>query len=121
MTVPMTMDAVVRTHRSTRPDTTAVVDPRDRATYRELDERSAELAARFVAAGVTKGSRVGLLMPNGVQWVTVAVALTRVGAVLVPLSTLLTGPELAAQLRGAAVRLLITVDEFRGRRRSTRP
>ena len=43
----------------------------------------------FVEAGVGKGTRVGLIMPNSVRWVRIALALTRVGAVLVPLSTLL--------------------------------
>ena len=55
-------------------------------------------------------------MPNGVQWVQIAVALTRIGAVLVPLSTLLQPPELVAQLRVASVQVLIAVEEFRGHR-----
>jgi len=38
----------------------------------------------------------------------------RIGAVLVPLSTLLSGRELSAQLRTASVQHLITVEEFRG-------
>ena len=49
-----------------------------------------------------------------VRWAQIALALTRIGAVLVPLSTLLTGPELIAQLRVASVRYLIAVAEFRG-------
>ena len=65
---------------------------------------------------MTKGSRVGLIMPNGVRWAQIAIALTRIGAVLVPLSTLLTGPELVAQLEVASVRYLISVQEFRGHR-----
>ena len=55
-------------------------------------------------------------MPNRVQWVQIAVALTRIGAVLVPLSTLLQPPELVAQLRAASVQVLIAVEEFRGHR-----
>src|SRR5258708_11117163 len=55
-------------------------------------------------------------MPNGAQWVQIAVALTRIGAVLVPLSTLLQPPELVAQLRVASVQVLIAVEEFRGHR-----
>ena len=74
------------------------------------------MAAAFVEAGVAKGTRVGLIMPNGVRWVQVAVALTRIGAVLVPLSTLLQPRELVAQLRVASVQVLISVAEFRGHR-----
>ncbi len=67
-------------------------------------------------AGVGKGTRVGLIMPNGVRWVQIAIALTRIGAVLVPLSTLLPARELLAQLRTASVQFLISVEEFRGHR-----
>ena len=74
------------------------------------------MAAVFVEAGVGKGTRVGLIMPNGVRWVQVAIALTRIGAVLVPLSTLLAAGELVAQLRTASVQFLVSVEEFRGHR-----
>jgi acyl-CoA synthetase (AMP-forming)/AMP-acid ligase II len=46
-------------------------------------------------------------------------ALTRIGAVLVPLSTLLAPRELVAQLRVASVQYLVAVEEFRGHRYST--
>ncbi|MCG7579750.1 class I adenylate-forming enzyme family protein [Mycolicibacterium sp. OfavD-34-C] len=111
-----TIDALLRdaAHRHATKD--AVVEPGTRLTYRELDIQTLELAAAFLDAGINKGCRVGLLMPNGVQWARIAFALTRVGAVLVPLSTLFTPPELSAALRTAAVQHLIAVDEFRGRR-----
>jgi acyl-CoA synthetase (AMP-forming)/AMP-acid ligase II len=80
-----------------------------------LDAASRALAARLVRDGVAKGDRVGLLMPNGIDWVSAALAVMRVGAVLVPLSTLLRPPELLAQLRLAAVSQLIAVRSYRGR------
>jgi acyl-CoA synthetase (AMP-forming)/AMP-acid ligase II len=93
-----------------------VIDPQTRVSYRELDSTTRELAAVFVDAGVVKGTRVGLIMPNCARWVQVAIALTRIGAVLVPLSTLLQAGELVAQLRTAAVQFLVSVEEFRGHR-----
>jgi acyl-CoA synthetase (AMP-forming)/AMP-acid ligase II len=93
-----------------------VIDPQTRISYRELDTTTRDLAAVFVEAGVGKGTRVGLIMPNCVRWVQVAIALTRIGAVLVPLSTLLRPGELAAQLQAAAVHFLVSVEEFRGHR-----
>ena len=68
-----------------------------------------------MSRGVAKGTRVGLLMPNGVDWAVIAISLMRMGAVLVPLSTLLRPPELEAQLRIAAVDHLVLEPEFRGR------
>lgn len=93
-----------------------VIDPDTRISYAELDASTASLGAGLLDAGIGKGTRVGLIMPNGAEWVRIALAVTRIGAVLVPLSTLLTTPELTEQLRVASVQHLIAVGEFRGRR-----
>jgi len=114
--MPDTIDALVRTRAADYRNKPIVIDPDTRITYGELDATTRELATAFVAAGVGKGTRVGLVMPNCVQWTQIAVALTRIGAVLVPLSTLLQAPELVAQLRVASVQYLVAVREFRGHR-----
>jgi acyl-CoA synthetase (AMP-forming)/AMP-acid ligase II len=111
-----TVDGLLRDAATRHPSREAVVDPEGRITYADLDIETRCLAATYAAAGVGKGTRVGLIMPNGVAWVCHALALTRIGAVLVPLSTLLTARELVAQLRVADVRYVVTVDEFRGHR-----
>jgi acyl-CoA synthetase (AMP-forming)/AMP-acid ligase II len=111
-----TIDRLVRSRAARHGDKPMVIDPEVRISYRELDRSTAELAAALVEAGVGKGTRVGLIMPNGARWVHVALAVTRIGAVLVPLSTLLRAGELAAQLRTASVQFLISVTEFRGHR-----
>ena len=97
-------------------DRRAVVTADEAVTYGELDDRSRAGAARLVASGVAKGDRVGLLAPNGIAWATTALAVLRIGAVLVPLSTLLRLPELLAQLTAASVTHLVTVPAFRDRR-----
>jgi acyl-CoA synthetase (AMP-forming)/AMP-acid ligase II len=111
-----TIDRLVRfraAHDGSKP---MVIDPASRISYRELESTTRDLAATFIEAGVGKGTRVGLIMPNSVRWVQVAIALTRIGAVLVPLSTLLPARELVAQLRTASVQFLVSVEEFRGHR-----
>ncbi|MDQ2649945.1 MAG: acyl--CoA ligase [Actinomycetota bacterium] len=112
----LTLGAVLRHWADQAPDERVIVQDDDAITFAALDERSRALAGRIVAAGVGKGARVGLLAPNGIEWVVLAAAVMRVGGVLVPLSTLLRPPELEAQLRGAAVSHLIAASEFRGRR-----
>ncbi|MEB3019618.1 class I adenylate-forming enzyme family protein [[Mycobacterium] crassicus] len=111
-----TIDALIRCRAATYADKPVVIDSDGRLSYAGLDTSSWELAAVLVQAGVGKGTRVGLIMPNSAAWVRTAIAVTRIGAVLVPLSTLLTPPELRAQLRAAAVQFLIGVEEFRGHR-----
>jgi acyl-CoA synthetase (AMP-forming)/AMP-acid ligase II len=111
-----TIDRLVRSRAEEHSDKPMVIDTDSRISYAELEETTRALAAAFIEAGVGKGIRVGLIMPNRVQWVQIAVALTRIGAVLVPLSTLLQPPELVAQLRAASVQVLLAVEEFRGHR-----
>jgi acyl-CoA synthetase (AMP-forming)/AMP-acid ligase II len=111
-----TIDQLVRSGAAHHGDKPMVIDPALRVNYRELESTTTDLAATLVEAGVNKGTRVGLIMPNSARWVQVAIALTRIGAVLVPLSTLLQAGELVAQLRAASVQFLVSVEEFRGHR-----
>ena len=110
-----TIPALLTLRRRTAPDRPALVTEDAAITYAELDDASADLAARLGGDGVAKGDRVALLAPNGIDWAVIAYAVLRVGAVLVPLSTLLRPPELLAQLTTASVSHLLTVPTFRGR------
>jgi len=110
-----TLPALLRARAEQLGDEAALVHDDEALSWAGLDARSRELARRLVAAGVGKRSRVGVLLPNGIEWAVVACAILRVGGVLVPLSTLLRPPELEAQLRGASVSQLILARTHRGR------
>jgi len=110
-----TLPALLAQNSVLQGDKPAVVADGRSITYAELDRTSGRLAARLVAAGIGKSARVGVLMPNGTEWVLSAAAAGRVGACLVPLSTLLRPPGLLAQLRTAAVTHLIAAPGFGGR------
>ena len=53
-----------------------------------------------------KGSRVGLFFANGIEWIIWWLAVSRIGALAVPLSTLYTPAELAKVVRLADIGLL---------------
>jgi len=110
-----TIPQLIAQRRREDADVQAVVSDDRVITYAELDVDSRAIAARLVAAGATKAARVGLMMPNGIGWATVALAVMRTGATLVPLSTLLRPPELLAQIGTAAVTELFMVPSFRDR------
>jgi len=112
----LTVPALIERWSAERPERQFIVADDATLTYRELDHATGAAAARLASAGVVKGTRVGVLMPNGAGWAVAALALARLGAVIVPLSTLLRPPELERQLRVAAVERLLVVEEFRGRR-----
>lgn len=111
-----TVGEVLRRNAAEHGAEAAVVTAVAEITHAELDDRSRAVAADLVAVGAGKGSRVGLLAPNGIDWVVVAMAATRIGATLVPLSTLARPPELAALLRTADVTHLVAAEAFKGRR-----
>lgn len=110
-----TVPELVRHWGGEQPDKPFVVTDDDTLTYGELAARSAALAGHFAGLGVGKGTRVGVLMPNGTAWPVVACGAARSGATVVPLSTFLRPPELAAQLRTAGVEHLVLSGAFLGR------
>ncbi|WP_329426200.1 AMP-binding protein [Streptosporangium sp. NBC_01495] len=81
-------------------------------TYREVERRSAGLAAAFSQAGIGAGSCVALLMHNSLDQVLVWFALMRLGAVHAPLNTALLGDRLVHALRVARASVLIADAEL---------
>ena len=90
-----------------------VLDDR-RLSYREAEVESARLARGLLARGVAKGTRVGVLMPNGPDWLVAWMAVARVGAILVPLNTFFQSRELHWILDHADVHTLLTVRRLLG-------
>lgn len=84
-------------------------------TFEDLDHGSADIARGLLARGVGKGTRVGLLFGNGIQWVTWWAAISRIGALCIPLSTFLQPAELARTVRHADLHLLVGQRHFLGR------
>jgi len=52
----------------------------ERLSFADADRRSGALALRLLAHGVGKGTRVGIVLPTGVDWVVAWLAAARVGA-----------------------------------------
>ncbi|MGH2764423.1 MAG: long-chain-fatty-acid--CoA ligase [Actinomycetota bacterium] len=96
------------------PDSLAVVFPvapmAKRLTYRQLKEEAERFAGAMAALGVTKGDRVGLLLPNCPQFVVAWFGLQRLGAVPVGNNPLYTQRELGHQLKDAGIEILVVLD-----------
>ena len=80
-------------------------------TFNQAEARSAELAKALLASGVRAGTRVGLLAPNGGDWIVAWLAATRIGALVVLLNTYYKPRELRWVLEHSDVEVLLTVDE----------
>ncbi len=83
-----------------------------RITYGEAAAASERLARGLLASGVGKGTRVALMMPNGPDWVISWLAITRIGAVMIPLNTFYKPRELGYVLGHADVHTLLTIPRF---------
>ena len=89
-----------------------VATPDESLTYEELDTRSRALAGRLVRVGVAKGTRVGVLFPNGVACVVAWAAAARIGAVAVPVNTFYRPIELERFLVHSDVQCILGVASF---------
>ncbi|GLY17124.1 2,3-dihydroxybenzoate-AMP ligase [Kineosporia sp. NBRC 101677] len=78
---PVTFSGSLRRWARLWSDTVAVVDPRQRLTYQELDENADRVAAGFARLGVGRGDRVVVQLPNQVEFLQVWFGLQRLGAV----------------------------------------
>src|SRR6185503_15130119 len=80
---------------ATRPYAESLVAGDVRLTYAALNERVARLAGGLARRGLRAGDRVGLLLSNRVEFVTMLLAGLRLGAITVPIGTRLQTPEIA--------------------------
>jgi acyl-CoA synthetase (AMP-forming)/AMP-acid ligase II len=109
---PATIGGLLRRSVERAPRADAIAMTAETLSYQELDRRSAVMAAALVAAGAGKGTRIALLAPDGILWVTTFLAATRIGALVIAVSTLATAPELAHILRHSDTQILIGVRRF---------
>jgi acyl-CoA synthetase (AMP-forming)/AMP-acid ligase II len=63
--------------------------------YGELWQRAARVAGGLRAAGVKRGERVAIRLPNGIDWVLAFFGVQLLGAVAVPVNTRFTEEEVA--------------------------
>ena len=96
------------------PDRPYVITDERYWSYRELADWSLRLAAGLISAGVSPGDHVALLMANYPEFVALKYAISRVGAVAVPLNILNRQAELGYVLAQSDAVMLVTMDCFRG-------
>lgn len=79
-------------------------------TYGHIGQLVEETAAGLQAMGVTRGTAVGLLLPNTPTFVVYYFAILKAGGVVVNYNPLYTVEELSHQVRDSQTELMITLD-----------
>ena len=107
-------------HARERPDARAVVEVGAAGSVRELSWSALAGEANRVAAaleslGVGNGDTVAFQLPNRIEFVTIALATLRLGAVCEPLMPIFRERELLFMLRESGAGVLLVPSRFRGR------
>ena len=113
--LPLTLPSLLRARARTFGPKAFLVCDDQRITFAELEARSRQLAKALVACGAGKGTHVGILHPNGVDFLVSSFAAARIGAVALPFSTFSTADELRWLLRHSDTEILLSATQYRSR------
>ena len=108
----MNIGSLLPRHAQYRPDHTAIVFKNNRFTFQQFNQRVNRLANALLGLGVGKGDKIATILPNCLELLEVYWAVAKMGAVVVPLSTLTRGKGLANLLQDSEVTLVVTNSEF---------
>jgi acyl-CoA synthetase (AMP-forming)/AMP-acid ligase II len=97
---------------ATRGKHDAIATVTETLSYEDLERRTSRMARALLALDVGKGTRIALLAPGGILWLTALLAGLRIGALVSLVSTLCTAPELAHMLRSGDAQILLGVRRF---------
>ncbi|WP_247903880.1 class I adenylate-forming enzyme family protein [Bradyrhizobium sp. 131] len=107
-TIAQLVSMRARTHGSTV--AIEVFDRDERATYDEMDQSSNIYARALRAFGVCKGDRIGVMLPNRIEFPILWFALAKLGAVMVPINMRYTPREVEYVLSDTQAKFAV-VDE----------
>ncbi|RRH78195.1 class I adenylate-forming enzyme family protein [Falsigemmobacter faecalis] len=104
---PQSVDAMFREVSARDASRIALVDEDRRISYAELEAMVAAQAAGLVARGCQPGERIGLLLNNCAEFVSLFLAAARIGMISVPMSTRQALPEIRYVLQQSRTSVLI--------------
>jgi long-chain acyl-CoA synthetase len=102
----------IRETADARPDAPAIFFKGTTLSNGDLDRLSDRFAEALVGAGIRKGSRVALVLPNCPQFLIAEIGAWKAGATVLPLNPLYTAGELREPLTAAGVELVVTLTPF---------
>lgn len=109
-------DVVAGEHPDRAAVTIVETDLSDRSwTYGDLSRRSDQVAAWFAQVGLRRGDRVVVMLGNQIELWETMLALTKLGAVAIPTTTLLSADDLAYRVTHSGARAIIAPTEVTGR------
>jgi acyl-CoA synthetase (AMP-forming)/AMP-acid ligase II len=102
---------LLKRHAAARGSKIAYRDAQSSVTYAELLECTGRLAGHLADHGIAPNDTVAIMLPNSVQWIEACFAITRAGAVGVPISYDAAEGEVAYRLADANCKAVFTTAE----------
>ncbi len=94
-------------------DKTAVVEGDRRVTYGTLDLMVRSLASFLISGGIGHGDKVGILLPNSLEFIMSFFSVTSLGAVSLPLNVAYKEEEIRFYVSDSQIKLLITEERLK--------
>lgn len=107
---PHSVDQMLREAVDRNPDGEAIVDGETRLTYRALDGMVDRIGGNLRAAGLKSGDRIALAMGNRLEFISVLLAVIRIGAIAVPINCREQKPGFTYILQHSGARALVFDD-----------
>jgi long-chain acyl-CoA synthetase len=108
----LNLASIVTESAARTPDSVAVRLGGFELTYADLDDRSARLAALLRDKGLQQGDRVGVMLPNVLEFPIAYYGVLRAGGVVVPMNVLLKRREIAFYLEDSGAQTLLAWHGF---------
>ena len=102
----------IRENARARPHAPAIFFKGSTLSNKDLDDLSDRFAAYLINEGISKGDRVGLVLPNCPQFLIAEIGAWKAGATVLPLNPLYTAGELRDPLINAGVSVVVTLTPF---------
>jgi cyclohexanecarboxylate-CoA ligase len=96
-----------------RPDKVFFTDSSTSYTFRELRDSALRLATGLARRGVRPGDRVAIQLPNWTDFAVISMAISRIGAIIVPIMPIYRRDEVGYMVESAGVKAVFTVGEYR--------
>src|SRR5258707_3760313 len=120
--MPYVLQQLLSQSARLHPDKLAISARGKGLTYRELDERSNQLAYFLRERGINKGDRIGIYSPKRAELVAGMLGVVKAGGVYVPLDPQAPVDRISYIIGNCGMRALITcADRLRGLEPSTIP
>ncbi len=108
----MNIGLLLPAHARYRPDQIALVFQDKRLSFLEFNKRVNRCANVLCGLGINKGHKIATILPNCLELLEIYWAVAKIGAVVVPLSTLLLEKGVVALLRDSDAVMVITNSGF---------